>query len=278
MFDTLPENNYTTKKSNEEDDSMSTIDSDRIALLKLLNKRKRLKNNNSNGSINLKSIKLEPYLHELSDAKCDNLTNSIDLTEKSNFPSFEEPHHNMWNTVLDHKGKTSAEDESAIRQTLKNVWKNATTSNGGYDIKLHYINVPSSSLVHPIVLDISNNSGQQHIYIKARTFVEVLKGFAYQIQKNFSDIASQINFPYFMDILQSGQFVELRDTPYGENKCSATKKDDREYKDFVMLFLIPSSRGDQQEVLQRFKKFLHQVFSSSHFFYLNGILHTNTSI
>jgi hypothetical protein len=232
-----------------------------------LKKRKRLKNNNSNGSINLKSIKLEPYLHELSDAKCDNFTDSIDLTEKSNFPSFGEPHHNIWNTVLDHKGLSSAEDESVIRQTLKNVWKNATTSNGGYD-KFHYINVSSSSLVYLIVLDISNNSGQQHIYIKARTFVEVLKGFAYQIQKNFSNIASQINLPYFMDILQGGQFVKIRDTPYGENKYRATKKDDREYKDFVMLFLIPSSRGDQQEVLQRFKNFLHQVFSSSHFFIL----------
>jgi hypothetical protein len=33
MLDTLPENNYTTKKSNEEDDSMSTTDSDHIALL-----------------------------------------------------------------------------------------------------------------------------------------------------------------------------------------------------------------------------------------------------
>ncbi len=183
MFDTLLENNYTSKKSNEEDDSMSTTNSDRIALLKLLKKRKRLKNNNSNGSINLKSIKLEPYLHELSDAKCDNFTNSIDLTEKPNFPSFEEPHHNMWNTVLDHKGLSSAEDESVIRQTLKNVWKNATTSNRGNDKKFHYINVPSSSLVCFIVLDITNNSGQQHIYIKARTFVEVLKGFAYQIQK-----------------------------------------------------------------------------------------------
>jgi hypothetical protein len=70
-----------------------------------------------------------------------------------------------------------------IRQTLKNVWKNASTSNGGYDIKLHYVNVPSTSLVYPIVLDISNNSGQQHIYIKARMFVEVLKGFALQVQK-----------------------------------------------------------------------------------------------
>jgi hypothetical protein len=247
---------------------MSKTDSDHIALLKLLKKRKRLKNNNPNGSMNMKSNKLEPYLHELSDAKCDNFTNSIDLTEKPNFPSFEEPHHNMWNTVLDHKGLSSAEDESAIRQTLKNVWKNATTSNGGYDIKFHYINVPSSSLVYPIVLDISNNSGQQHIYIKARMLVELLKGFAYQIQKNFSNIASQINLPYFMDILQSGQFVELRDTPYGENKYRATKKDDREYKDFVMLFLIQGSRGDQQEVLQQFKKFLHQVFSSSHFFIL----------
>jgi hypothetical protein len=86
--------------------------------------------------------------------------------------------------------------------------------------------------------------------------------------KKKSDFASQINLSYFMDILQSGQFVELRDTPYGENKYRATKKDDREYKDYVLLFLIPSSRGDQQEVLQRFKKFLHQVFSSSHFFIL----------
>jgi hypothetical protein len=77
---------------------------------------------------------LEPYLHELSDAKSDNCTNSIDLTEKSNFSFFEEPHHITWNTFLDHKLKSSAKDESTIRQTLKNVWKNATTSNGGYNI------------------------------------------------------------------------------------------------------------------------------------------------
>jgi hypothetical protein len=65
-----------------------------------------------------------------------------------------------------------------------------------------------------------------------------------------TQFASQINLPYFMDILQSGQFVELRNAPYGENNYRATKKDDREYKDVVMLFFIPSNHGDQQEVLQ----------------------------
>ena len=56
VFVTLPENNYTTKKANKEDDSMSATDSDRIALLKLLKNRKRLKKNNPNDSMNMKTI------------------------------------------------------------------------------------------------------------------------------------------------------------------------------------------------------------------------------
>ena len=71
-----------------------------------------------------------------------------------------------------------------------------------------------------------------------------------------------------MDIIVNVQFVELRDTPYGPNKYKATKKDEREYKYYIMLFFIPRNRGEQQEVLEKFKNFLHHVFSSNHFFIL----------
>jgi hypothetical protein len=70
-----------------------------------------------------------------------------------------------------------------------------------------------------------------------------------------------------MDIIVNVQFVELRETPYGSNKYKATKKDEREYKDYIMPFFIPRNRGELQEVLEKFKNFLHQVFSSNYFLF-----------
>jgi len=40
-----------------------------------------------------------------------------------------------------------------IRETFKNVWKSSSASNGGYSIKLHYVNVPTVSQYYPVIVD-----------------------------------------------------------------------------------------------------------------------------
>jgi len=37
--------------------------------------------------------------------------------------------------------------------------------NGGYQVKLHYIKAPSTSKYYPVVVDVTNNSGQNNIFI-----------------------------------------------------------------------------------------------------------------
>ncbi len=106
----------------------------------------------------------------------------------------------------------SQEDELAIKKTLKNVWKTSSTSNGGYEVKWHVISVPSISNYYPVIVGITNSSGQHHIYIKVRTFIEVLRGYPFQVQKNFSQLATQINLPFFINVLQAGQHAELHET------------------------------------------------------------------
>jgi hypothetical protein len=79
-------------------------------------------------------------------------------------------------------------DENALRQTFKGVWSHLRV-NGGYSLKLHYVRSPSSANYYPLVVDVTNNSGQMNIYIKGRTFIEVLKGFAHEVMKHCKDRA-----------------------------------------------------------------------------------------
>jgi len=55
-------------------------------------------------------------------------------------------------------------DENALRQTFKGVWSHLSV-NGGYSVKLHYVRTPSSANYYPIVVDVTNSSGQMNIYI-----------------------------------------------------------------------------------------------------------------
>ena len=158
-------------------------------------------------------------------------------------------------------------DENAIRQTFKSVWSTMSV-NGGYQVKLHYIKAPSTSNYYPVVVDVTNSSGQNNIFIKGRTFIEVLKGFALEVMRHFKDVAHEVNLPFFVDVIQNSQFIDVRKHPHGSNEYKAGYVNNREYKDHIMLFMIPTEKGYLNEVMPLFKDFLFKVFSSSYFFIL----------
>jgi len=60
----------------------------------------------------------------------------------------------------------------------------------------------------------------------------------------------------------------IRKVAHGANEYTAGFSNNREYKDSIMIFMIPKEKGDQKVVLEQFKYFLHKVFSSAHFFIL----------
>jgi hypothetical protein len=142
--------------------------------------------------------------------------------------------------------------------------------NGGYQVKLHYIKAPSTSKYYPVVVDVTNNSGQNNIFIKGRTFIEVLKGFALEVMKHFNDVAHEVNLPFCVDVIQNSQFIDVRKNPHGSNEYKAGYVNNREYKDHIMFFMIPKEKGYLNEVLVLFKNFLYKVFSSPYFFILMG--------
>jgi len=158
-------------------------------------------------------------------------------------------------------------DENALRQTFKGVWSHLRV-NGGYSLKLHYVRSPSSANYYPIVVDVMNNSGQMNIYIKGRTFIEVLKGFTHEVMKHCKDVAQEVNLPLFYDVILNSEFVDIRKVAHGANEYTAGFSNNREYKDSIMFFMIPKERDNQKVVLEQFKCFLHKVFSSAHFFIL----------
>jgi hypothetical protein len=233
--------------------------------MQYIKKRRLEKNKYSSPKISKQSNKFDQIFSVNNNMSYDKTITGVDtinFTKKTDFLP-----------IYDVKGTSTSllstnNEEMKIRETFKNVWKSSSTNNGGYCIKLHYVNVPTVSQYYPVIVDVSNNSGQHQIYIKARTFAEVLQKFGYHVNNTFPELSTSLNLPFFMDIIVNVQFVELRDTPYGPNKYKATKKDEREYKYYIMLFFIPRNRGEQQEVLEKFKNFLHHVFSSNHFFIL----------
>ena len=89
------------------------------------------------------------------------------------------------------------------------VWSHLCV-NGGYSLKLHYVRTPSSANYYPIVVDVTNSSGQMNIYIKGRTFIEVLKGFAHEVMKHFKDLTREVNLPLFYDVISNSEFVDIR--------------------------------------------------------------------
>ena len=168
---------------------------------------------------------------------------------------------------VDLSGTRKELDENALRQTFKGVWSHLSV-NGGYSVKLHFVRTPSSANYYPIVVDVTNSSGQMNIYIKGRTFIEVLKGFAHEVMKHCKDLAREVNLPLFYDVISNSEFVDIRKVAHGANEYKAGFSNNREYKDSIMLFMIPKERGDQKVVLEQFKCFLHKVLSSAHFFIL----------
>ena len=85
-------------------------------------------------------------------------------------------------------------------------------------MKLHYVRSPSSANYHPTVVDVTNNSGQMNIYIKGRTFIEVLKGFAHEVMKHCKDVAQEVNLPLFYDVILNCEFVDIRKVAHDANE------------------------------------------------------------
>lgn len=254
------EKDFDSVHNNDDLDSTTTTESDYMELLKSIKKRKLAK-----------KVKKETFQHmeayvPFQNNKKDEASSIISIdgstTPKSNV------RYMTQSFVPNNVPKLSTTmDEQAIRERFSSSWSNLSI-NGGYQVKLQYVKVPSSAQYYPVVVEVSNNSGQLNIYIKGRTFVEVLKGFAHEISKHCSDIAAEINLPFFIDIIQNSQFIDVRKIPYGPNEYKAGHHNNREYKDHVMFFMFPKEKGYLTEVMDRFKIFLQTVFSSTHFFIL----------
>jgi hypothetical protein len=138
-------NFHNEAEDDEDDDSLSTTDSDHQELLRIIKKRKLAK---------LKAGQ-----------KFESSTLSVKHKKRNESP-----------TIVSNEGSTlqskipshyKAPDEDDIRQTFKSVWSNMSV-NGGYQVKLHYIKAPSTSNYYPVVVDATNNSGQNNIFIKGR--------------------------------------------------------------------------------------------------------------
>ncbi len=70
---------------------------------------------------------------------------------------------------------------------------------------------------------------------------QVLKGFVHEAKRHFHDIAHEVNLPFFFDVIQNSEYVDVRKVPYGANEYKAGYVNNREYKDHHMLFMDSSS-------------------------------------
>jgi hypothetical protein len=150
-------------------------------------------------------------------------------------------------------------DENIMRQSINTVWAHLQV-NGGYQVKINCIRVPSKSNYYPVVVDVTNNSGQMNIYIKARTFIEVLKGFVHEAKRQFHDVADEVNLPFFLDVIQNSEYVDVRKVPYGANEYKAGYVNNREYHH--MLFMFSNKKGDLKDVIEKFNFVVYMCRSS----------------
>jgi hypothetical protein len=183
FYDNVKTDKTSTLEINDDDKSASKTDSDRLEFLKLIKKRKLEKQNKKNALIeNVSNKKMKSH--------CSNAVFSVDgtISEASPVSTTLTRTGRMFDVQesVDLSGPRKDLDENALRQTFKGVWSHLSV-NGGYSLKLHYVRSPSSANYYPIVVDVMNNSGQMNIYIKGRTFIEVLKGFAHEVMKHCKD-------------------------------------------------------------------------------------------
>jgi hypothetical protein len=162
--------------------------------MQYIKKRRLEKNKYSSPKISKQSNKFDQIFSVNNNMSYDKTITGVDtinFTKKTDFLP-----------IYDVKGTSTSllstnNEEMKIRETFKNVWKSSSTNNGGYCIKLHYVNVPTVSQYYPVIVDVSNNSGQHQIYIKARTFAEVLQKFGYHVNNTFPELSTSLNLPFF---------------------------------------------------------------------------------
>jgi len=251
-------------KGNDDDDSLSTTDSDHMELLKIIKKRKAEK----------KLMARDKKTKHLSTEQATEKSHQPYMKlNSSNVISFDEESTLNISTVATERVLPSTEvtlhsNEHSLRDAFKDVWKDHQGSTGGYQVKLYVTNTPSYAKYIPLVLDIMNTSGQVQIYLKSKYIVEVLKVFLQQMQRKFPQLLLEMDTAIFMDTIMNCQQVDLRDVSHGANKYRCVVKDKREYKDYIILFMAPRHLGEPTVVANRLKTCLFNVLSSDHFFVL----------
>jgi hypothetical protein len=154
-------NKTSTLEIYDDDNSASTTDSDRLEFLQVIKKRKiekQKKKSAWNGNVSNKKMK----------SHCSNVVMNVDgpILEASPVYTTVTRSGQMLDVQesVDLSGTRKELDENALRQTFKGVWSHLSV-NGGYSVKLHYVRTPSSANYYPIVVDVTNSSGQMNIYI-----------------------------------------------------------------------------------------------------------------
>jgi len=177
--------------------SVTTTESDHRELLRLIKRRKQDKFKAARMTWSAKEYQKKKLSAELLQ---DTISSDDDTTEMKTKKS-----EGNSVTMLKRKEDNNIEstspskslDENIMQQSINAVWAHLQV-NGGYQVKINCIRVPSKSNYYPVVVDVTNKSGLMNIYIKARTFIEVLKGFVHEAKRQFHDVADEVNLPFFL--------------------------------------------------------------------------------
>jgi predicted 3-demethylubiquinone-9 3-methyltransferase (glyoxalase superfamily) len=51
--------------------------------------------------------------------------------------------------------------------------------------------------------------------------------------KHYKEVAHEVNIPFFIDVVQNSQFVDVRKNPHDSNEYKAGYVNNREYKDHM---------------------------------------------
>ena len=117
--------------------------------------------------------------------------------------------------------------------------------NGYYELKWSNSNLPKSTLHYWCFESICSSS-----------------------TKKFPELANKLNLRRIQDTFMNRLIVELQDISHGANKYRASVKDTREYKDYIILFMVPRESGVSSEIVNQLKSCLYNIFNSEHFFIL----------
>ena len=198
--DKYPEQKFSTA-TNESDDALSnysvtTTESDHRELLRLIKRRKQDKFKAARMTRSGKEYQKKKLSAELLQGTILSDDDTTEMKTKKSEGSSVTMLKRKEDNYIESTSPSKLLDENIMRQSINTVWAHLQV-NGGYQVKINCIRVPSKSNYYPVVVDVTNNSGQMNIYIKARTFIKVLKGFVHEAKRKFHDVADEVNLPFF---------------------------------------------------------------------------------